>query len=380
MTGTSLADIATMTQGGKLKLSGKHFVESGYPAYGAGGLNGNLPVAEFDRPAIILSAIGARCGKCFLAEGQWTSLANTRLIFPDPDKADIRFLWYQLNDEARWPRSGAAQPFIRPADVNAHKVYLPPLEEQKRIVAVLDNAFAALDRARANVEANRADAEEFLATFVEAELRKSGGEILTLQEMLDSGLIVSHLDGNHGSNYPRKAEFVDAGVPYISANCIVDGQIDLGKAKYLTPKRARTIKKGVAQNGDVIFAHNATVGPVALLKTEENVLLSTSVTYYRPNLDRIIPEFLMFEMRSSHFRKQYEAVMGQATRNQVPITAQRKLRHTIPSLETQVGLVAACSKIEANSRRLNLAYGADLVDLQDLRQSILRKAFAGELT
>ena len=136
-----LRSVATIVQGGRHKLSGHDFVsEGGYPAYGAGGINGYLPIAEFNREAVILSSIGARCGKCFLAKGRWSSLANTQLILTDEDQVDATFLWYHLNDEKRWPRAGVAQPFIKPSDVKAHKISLPPLEEQKRIAAILDQA------------------------------------------------------------------------------------------------------------------------------------------------------------------------------------------------------------------------------------------------
>ena len=93
-----LQEFCRIIQGGRSGLSGNDFVPEGVPAYGAGGLNGYLPTHEFDEPAVILSSIGARCGKCFYAEGKWASLANTQLIFPDTTKADVRFLWIQLND------------------------------------------------------------------------------------------------------------------------------------------------------------------------------------------------------------------------------------------------------------------------------------------
>ena len=88
-----------------------------------------------------------------------------------------------------------------------------------------------------------------------------------------------HLDGNHGSDYPRNEEFVECGVPYISANCIVHNDVNVKLAKHLTEERASKLRKGIAQNGDVLFAHNATVGPVAILYTDdEKVILGTSLT------------------------------------------------------------------------------------------------------
>ncbi|WP_372624698.1 restriction endonuclease subunit S, partial [Falsiroseomonas sp.] len=160
----ALADFCTIFQGGRHKLSGNDFVPAGFPAYGADGMNGYLPMREFSQPAIVLSSIGARCGKCFHADGEWTSLANTQIILPDSERADTRFLWHQLNDEGRWPRSGTAQPFIKPSDVKAHRVFLPPLAEQRRIAAILDEA----DALRANRRAALAQLDEMArAIFVE---------------------------------------------------------------------------------------------------------------------------------------------------------------------------------------------------------------------
>ena len=137
-----LSDVARIVQGGRTKVSGNNFVDQGVPAYGAGGLNGYVADAEFHQPAVVLSSIGARCGKCFYVDGPWTSLANTQLIFPDESVADPRYLWFQLNDERRWRRSGTAQPFIKPSDIRSHLIVLPPLPEQRRIAAILDKADA----------------------------------------------------------------------------------------------------------------------------------------------------------------------------------------------------------------------------------------------
>lgn len=62
-------------------------------------------------------------------------------------------------------------------------------------------------------------------------------------------------------------------MPYISANCIVDDRIDMSLAKYVTEERAKRFRKGIAKDKDVLFAHNATVGPVAILETEEPIVI-----------------------------------------------------------------------------------------------------------
>ena len=69
-------------------------------------------------------------------------------------------------------------------------------------------------------------------------------ERYTLLEMMEKGIILSHLDGNHGGLYPKKEEFVGEGIPYLSANCIEKDKINFSKTKFLTPERSATFKKG----------------------------------------------------------------------------------------------------------------------------------------
>ena len=167
---------------------------------------------------------------------------------------------------------------------------------------------------------------------------------MSIQEMIDKRLIVGHLDGNHGELYPKAEEFTQDkdGIPYISANDFMNGAVDFSRCKRLPIQRARLFKKGVAKDGDILFAHNATVGPVAKLSTNiEFVILSTTATYFRCNVARLSNDFMKFCLESPAFVGQYSSVMSQSTRNQVPITTQRKLKlYTTSFLEQQ--RIAAC--------------------------------------
>ncbi|MFI5138030.1 MAG: restriction endonuclease subunit S [Sphingobacteriales bacterium] len=198
----------------------------------------------------------------------------------------------------------------------------------------------------------------------------------TLQEMIDLGIIISHLDGNHGELYPNKEEFVEDGVPYLSANCIINGEVDFTKTKFLTQKRADTFIKGVAKNNDLLFAHNATVGPVAILKTSlDYVILSTTLTYYRCNSEFLLPEYLRLYMISDFFVHQYELVMKQATRNQVPITKQRTFFHLLPPLPEQQRIVAILDEAFDAIARAKANAEQNLKNARELFESYLQGVF-----
>ena len=180
------------------------------------------------------------------------------------------------------------------------------------------------------------------------EFRDSGEWVeKSIQQLIDDKIIISHLDGNHGELYPRAEEFSHEGIPYITANDFFDGLVDFKNCKYLPETRAKQFKKGVAKDGDILFAHNATVGPVAKLKTDYPfVVLSTTATYFRCDNKSLSNDFLKFALSSSEFVRQYTRVMSQSTRNQVPITTQRKFNLHLPKIAEQQKIADCLSSLD----------------------------------
>ena len=205
---------------------------------------------------------------------------------------------------------------------------------------------------------------------------ESKDNVYTLSELIEKDYIIYHLDGNHGGLYPKVTEFVESGVPYIGANCICKGIVNLKNAKYLTEERANEFRKGIAVNKDVLFAHNATVGPVAILNTSlPKIILSTSLTAYRCNIDYILPEYLKCFMESQYFIRQYSADMSQTTRNQVPITVQRKYKFVIPKIELQNQFADFVKVID----KLKVEVEKSLKEMENNFNSLMQRAFKGEM-
>ncbi len=305
----------------------------------------------------------------------------------DPAVLDPRFLHLYLHWVYISGRTEAMQSHstgIRNLNGNAYKaieVVYPSLAEQRRIVAILDEAFEGIATVKAHADKILRNARELFASRMRNLFEQDAGwERVRLEELLGRSWITSHLDGNHGSDYPRKEEFVDSGVPYIAASAIKSGTVDFGEAKYLSPQRAATIRKGLAKNRDVLFAHNATVGPVAILSTTEDVvILGTSLTYYRCDPQHIHPEYLAHFMMSPAFTGQYRQVMKQSTRNQVPITKQREFFHIIPPIDVQRQIADDLDALAEQIERLVEAETRKLSALDELKQSLLHQAFSGQL-
>lgn len=131
-----LGEIATIDWG-NTSITKASYKSSGYLAISATGPDGFMDSFEHNRPAIILSAIGAKCGKTFWVEGKWTAIKNTIIIFSNEEKICLtKYLYYFLTPN-KWKIVGGGQPFITKGSAEKIKIPLPSLKTQKQIVAKL---------------------------------------------------------------------------------------------------------------------------------------------------------------------------------------------------------------------------------------------------
>ena len=145
-------DRVTECSWGNTETTKSKYVESGYLAYSASGADGFLDWFEHDRTAVVLSAIGAQCGKTWFAEGQWTSIKNTIWLKSDNLNLLDKYLFYLSNRDQFWQIRGQAQPFISLGDVKKTKVLLPPLPDQKRIVDLVSSVDFYIDALQQQLE------------------------------------------------------------------------------------------------------------------------------------------------------------------------------------------------------------------------------------
>lgn len=135
-----------------------------YPTYSASGQDVWLPNYRFEQKGIVVSAVGARCGKAFKADGKWNVCANTHPLSVDETIADRDYCWYMLNNENWWIKGGTAQPFVKVKDSLNREHNFPSITVQKEIVAELDKISSIIDLR--NAELQKLD-ELVKARFVE---------------------------------------------------------------------------------------------------------------------------------------------------------------------------------------------------------------------
>lgn len=253
------------------------------------------------------------------------------------------------------------------------QIPLPPLDEQCRIAAILDKADELRAKRRTAIaKLDTLTQSIFLDMFGDPALASR-----TIGSLRESGELLLHKDGNHGSLYPRPADFGNEGVPFLSAKAVGDdGLIDGTLIDRLRIDKAAKLRIGWISQGDVLLAHNASVGKVALYTGLFGpALIGTSLTAFRPNPESLDSRYLFNALRSPRFQRELQKNMGQTTRNQVPITAQRGLAIPVPPIIQQREFARRASSVDCEAALQR----SSLVKVEALLSSLAHRAFRGEL-
>ena len=100
------------------------YVDEGYTAFSASGPDGKLETYDVEGHGVVMSVVGAHCGKTFRASGRWSSIANTLKILSLDDLSHA-WLYLATIDPRIWPRRGSAQPFVSINDARSVRVLVP---------------------------------------------------------------------------------------------------------------------------------------------------------------------------------------------------------------------------------------------------------------
>lgn len=190
-------------------------------------------------------------------------------------------------------------------------------------------------------------------------------EFTSINGLVENNIIFKPLDGNHGNIHPKSSDFVFEGIPFVMANNVQNGKVDITTCKFIKKEQADNLQKGFSINGDVLFTHKGTVGNVAIVQniTTEYIMLTPQVTYYRVKDEKQISKhYLKQYFEGSFFQKFIENISGGGTRAYIGITSQRMLPFILPPIAEQTtiantlsdadGLITGLEKLIAKKRKI----------------------------
>lgn len=297
-------------------------------------------------------------------------------------KLDPDYLFYFLSrdvfrENGKGRMTGAVgHKRVPPEFVQSQELPLPPLDEQKRIVAVLDEAFEGLSRARANAEANLADTMELNAVAADAVLYEHapGERIGSLAELF--GPVST---GPFGSIL-HQSDYVENQTPLVNPAHILNGRIVPDFRKTIGNEALQRLGSYRLRQGDIVLGRRGEMGRCAVVgETEEGWLCGTGSFFIRPKSSDN-PDYVAAMIRSRSFVKKLEVMASGATVQNISNKDLGLMQMSLPPREVQDERMTRIALFYEKSDDLSRLFKARLSELDTLRQSLLQKAFSGELT
>ena len=343
-----------------------------YPYYGATGVLDHVDGYLFDEPLVLIGEDGAKweagANSAFAIEGKTWVNNHAHVIRPHRGRVLDDWLIYYLNGSDLMPFiSGMTVPKLNQGRLREIPIPLPPLEEQQRIVAVLDDAFEGLARARAHTEANLQNARELFGSEL-ASVCKTNAEKYGTVSLAEISEEIT--DGDHMP--PPKSQ---DGVPFVTIKNIdkETHDIDFSDTFKVPERYYQELKdKRKPRVGDVLYTVTGSFGIPVLVKAGQRFCFQRHIGLIRPKRE-ISPEWLYFVLVSPFAFDQADAGATGTAQRTVSLKLLRSM--VVPSVpsELQPAIAERFRGIYSEASRLAVSYQAKLKDLEDLRQSLYRK-------
>jgi type I restriction enzyme S subunit len=306
-------------------------------------------------------------------------------IIPDRSNAVPEFLFYQVlscrfRDQLKSLASGTTVPIVNKSRFNGIEIVLPPLAEQQRIVAVLDEAFAGLATAQAHAEKNLQNARELFDSYLEAVFAQRG-------------------EGWVEKTLGDVCEFLN-GFAFKSCDAVSDSQTQLVRMGNLYCNRlnldrspvfyrdnfANEYSRYILAAGDIIMSLTGTSGKedygfaVRIPECSHTLLMNQRIMKFDAIRQDIIDDgFLLHYLRSRCFLEVlYPTANGTRQANLSSATL-KSLPVPLPSMNEQTQIATQLDALAAETQRLQKIYEQKQAALTELKKSLLHQAFSGEL-
>lgn len=341
-----------------------------YPVYGANGEKDRSDKFFFDEPSIIVGRKGS-AGEINLTESKFWPLDVTYFVTFDDCQSDLKFIFYLLKQLDLPSLAKGVKPGINRNEVYSQSVSVPPLSEQQRIVSILDKAFDGIATAKANAEKNLKNARELFESYLNSifSQRADGWVDKRLGEVcgIQNGFIF------------KSEKFKPFGMPILRISNIQNGKVDAEKLVFfdLADYKENLDRYRIVKDDLLIAMSGATTGKIGFNTEDEVYYLNQRVGKFQPNtgLDKRFLYYFLFTKVEENLQRAAGAAQPNLSTEQI-----KGLMIPLPNISEQHNIVSKIDALHDEAKRLESIYQQKLTALDELKKSILHKAFAGELS
>jgi len=348
------------------------------------GLYGYTDVGKVNEPSLTISARGT-IGYSEIREPNYLPIVRLIVLIPNTDIVMVKYLKYFL-DSIDISNTGSSIPQLTVPMIREYKIPIMPLEEQHRIVSIIDEAFenisVVLEQSEKELNDSTALFESLLdRTFTQTTKDEKGATVGLWPAEKLSDLCDKIQDGAHKS--PKK--LYDAPGPnlhpYVTSKNIRTGYLKLDTLQYCDSKFHNEIyPRCNAELGDVLLTKDgASTGNVTINTLNVPFSLLSSVCLFKTNPAKLLPKFLYYYIRSRPGFNQLTGKMTGTAIKRIVLKTIKSSEIPLPTIIEQENTIEFLDKNCEQIDKLTSVYSSKVNHLSELKQSILQEAFNGTL-
>ncbi|MGS2742314.1 restriction endonuclease subunit S [Halomonas sp. LS-001] len=363
-----------------------------YPYFGATGEVGKIDDYLFDEELVALGEDGVpfldpRKPKAYMLFGKTWVNNHAHVLKAAEGVTSNRFLLHFLNQfDYQEYVNGGTRLKLTQANMRRMPFPLPPLAEQKAIADKLDTLLAQVETTQARLERIPQSLKRFrqsvLAAAVSGKL-KEDGELDDRSWPLTklSNLCATAFDGPFGSKL-KSSDYTDDGVGVVRLENIKHLSFDQSKETFISEEKYLTLEKNKLQKNDLLFSSFVDEEIRACLFPFETLRFINKADCFclRIDQEKALPEFVLYLLTSQYSYAQIKEHVQGVTRPRVNLKILKSLEFPIPPVQAQSEIVRRVNQLFAHAERIEQQVNNALARVNNLTQSILAKAFRGELT
>ncbi|TBR80429.1 restriction endonuclease subunit S [Campylobacter novaezeelandiae] len=381
-----LEKICEILNNKRVPISQKDRISGIYPYYGASGIVDYIDKYIFDEELVLIGEDGAKWGafenSAFIASGKYWVNNHAHILKPNNEILINKFLVYFLNySNLEKYITGATVKKLNQQKLKQIEILLPPLKEQKRIVGILDESFANIDESIKILEQDLLNLDELMQSALQKTfnpLKDTTKENYQLPQDWEWKSLGEICEIN-----PRNKVDDEINISFISMDKILDGYNN--KFSYVI-KKWKDVKKGFThfKQGDIGLAK---ITPcfenkksVIFNNLENGIGAGTTELHIIRVGNYIISKFLLWFFKTEKFIKNGILNMTGATgHKRVPKDFIKNLQIPLPPLQEQEKIASYLDELSLNIKDLKQNYQTQIKNLQELKKSLLDRAFKGRL-
>lgn len=352
-----------------------------YPVFGAKGYIQNISFYQQENDYIAIIKDGAGIGRVSVHPAKSSVLATMQYLLPK-EGFDLHFIKYFLESlDFEEYRTGSTIPHIYFKDYKSAPIPLISIPEQKRIVAILDQAFADIEQARAKTEQNLKNSRELFESYLQQVFSQRGKKV----QSVELGDVVDVLTDYHANgSYKVLKQHVELKEQEDFAWMVRSTDFEKkfkNEKRYITEHAYNYLTKSKLFGGEIIMSKIGNAGKVYFMpETDRPCSLAMNLFLIRLDPSKANNEYIYRYLNSSSGKAQIAPRLKGAATQTITKDNVRSLQIPMPSLDGQHEVIKNLKILEKEIESLESLYMKKLTNIEELKKSILQKAFSGKLT